>query len=315
MSRHFGADCAVAFGLTPRPEEVGLRVDFCHGTGFSAERQVALRALLDDAYAADPRAQVVFDARRPDPTQRNVLLDADDLFSRARVQRVPEVPSRALRMADVRAQDQLRTLLCDDELLLAFVALYRQEPFSPAERAQLQHLLDHLRARLVVRDRLAPRDVVDACLAAALDAMWAPAFVTAAGARVVLANKAGQARLAEDRTATLGLLADLERGVRIPGVSRTPIMVGGGGHALVVIPDRERQLEGQAAAAARRWRLTPRQAEVLGLVARGLANRSIALLLGCSEKTVVAHVTAILDKAGLDGRAALVSALITQSRC
>lgn len=42
--------------------------------------------------------------------------------------------------------------------------------------------------------------------------------------------------------------------------------------------------------------LTPREIEVLGLLAEGLGNKPIAARLGISDHTVKAHVAAILDK-------------------
>jgi DNA-binding NarL/FixJ family response regulator len=55
--------------------------------------------------------------------------------------------------------------------------------------------------------------------------------------------------------------------------------------------------------------LTPREREVLALVARGYANKRIAGELGLSEKTVKAHVGHILGKLGVADRtqAALVA--------
>lgn len=50
--------------------------------------------------------------------------------------------------------------------------------------------------------------------------------------------------------------------------------------------------------------LTPREAEVLRLVARGLTNRAIAASLTISEKTVAHHVGNILAKIGQSSRAA-----------
>lgn len=48
--------------------------------------------------------------------------------------------------------------------------------------------------------------------------------------------------------------------------------------------------------------LTERQAEVLGLVARGKTNRDIAELLGLSEGTVKVHLTAIFKALGVASR-------------
>lgn len=48
--------------------------------------------------------------------------------------------------------------------------------------------------------------------------------------------------------------------------------------------------------------LTPRESEVLRLVARGLTNRLIARELALSEKTVKAHVSAVLGKLGVADR-------------
>ena len=48
--------------------------------------------------------------------------------------------------------------------------------------------------------------------------------------------------------------------------------------------------------------LTDRQAEVLGLMARGKSNRDIAGLLGLSEGTVKIHLTAIFKALGVSSR-------------
>jgi DNA-binding NarL/FixJ family response regulator len=48
--------------------------------------------------------------------------------------------------------------------------------------------------------------------------------------------------------------------------------------------------------------LTPREAEVLGLVRRGLANKQIARRLGISERTVKAHLTAVFQRIGVADR-------------
>jgi DNA-binding NarL/FixJ family response regulator len=50
--------------------------------------------------------------------------------------------------------------------------------------------------------------------------------------------------------------------------------------------------------------LTPRELEVLRLVAAGKTNRAVAAALFISEKTVARHVSNIFGKLGLSTRAA-----------
>ncbi len=48
--------------------------------------------------------------------------------------------------------------------------------------------------------------------------------------------------------------------------------------------------------------LTDREREVLGLVAKGLANKQIARSLGISERTVKAHLTSVFQRIGVTDR-------------
>lgn len=63
----------------------------------------------------------------------------------------------------------------------------------------------------------------------------------------------------------------------------------------------------QVRAAARRWSLSARQADVLELAVVGQTNREIAERLGATVKTVEAHMTQILRRADLPNRAALIA--------
>jgi DNA-binding CsgD family transcriptional regulator len=85
------------------------------------------------------------------------------------------------------------------------------------------------------------------------------------------------------------------------------------GRSLFLVGLRQPSSENGARAArrasefARRYGLTPRQAEVLALVARGLRNRSIGASMGCGESTVEQHVSALLGRLQCGNRAALVA--------
>lgn len=56
-----------------------------------------------------------------------------------------------------------------------------------------------------------------------------------------------------------------------------------------------------------RWSLTPREEEVLALLAEGLTNRGIAARLDCSGRTVEVHVARLLAKTGSENRAQLIA--------
>ncbi len=72
-------------------------------------------------------------------------------------------------------------------------------------------------------------------------------------------------------------------------------------------PPSEQALGEALAAARRRWKLTPRQVEVLELVARGLTNELIAETLRIGKGTVEFHLSALFDKAGVSNRATLIA--------
>jgi DNA-binding CsgD family transcriptional regulator len=59
--------------------------------------------------------------------------------------------------------------------------------------------------------------------------------------------------------------------------------------------------------AVARWQLTPRQRQVLAVVAQGKSNKEIAQALGCAENTVELHVTQLLRRAEVKSRAELIA--------
>jgi two-component system, NarL family, nitrate/nitrite response regulator NarL len=101
--------------------------------------------------------------------------------------------------------------------------------------------------------------------------------LVAAGARGVLFRDVDEERLGRAVTAALAGLTVLDEGM---------------GPALL-----ERKA-GQGAGVP----LTPREAEVLGLMAEGLSNKLIAARLGISDHTAKFHVNAVLEKLGAETR-------------
>ncbi len=67
------------------------------------------------------------------------------------------------------------------------------------------------------------------------------------------------------------------------------------------------QMRRRVLARSETWALSPRQAQVLELLAGGAANKTIAARLGCTPRTVEDHVGALLKKSGADSRTALVA--------
>ncbi len=165
---------------------------------------------------------------------------------------------------------------------------------------EVLHLADDALADLA---RIAP-----AALGAALEAIPSPAFVVRLPATVLQANARGRALLSTDRERVLGQLRNTTPVPRGPvrfAVESTP------DHVVLVLRDLEGDARARLTAVTRRWGLTPRQSAVLALVAQGESNRTVAGRLGCSEKTVELHVSALLAKTRCASRSQLVASFWT----
>jgi DNA-binding NarL/FixJ family response regulator len=115
---------------------------------------------------------------------------------------------------------------------------------------------------------------------------------------VVLTSFADRARILDalDAGAAGYLLKDAEpdellRGIRAAAAGQAPLAPRA---ASELLADR---FEGRPAA-----ELTPREREVLGMVAEGLPNKLIARRLEISEATVKAHLTRIFERLGVSDR-------------
>lgn len=160
-------------------------------------------------------------------------------------------------------------------------------------------------------ERAAPElaQLASAALQAALEALGGAAVVIRSPAAILIANARARALLAADRERVLAALR-----APGPGDARGAVRLaleGHPGHALVLLPDLDGDACHRVASISRRWGLTPRQSAVLARVAQGDTNRTVATRLGCSEKTVELHVSALLAKTRCTSRSHLVATFWT----
>jgi DNA-binding NarL/FixJ family response regulator len=148
--------------------------------------------------------------------------------------------------------------------------------------------------------------IAPAALAAALEAIPSPAFVVRGAAGILQANVRGRTLLEAERDRVLSALA-------AGAVELGRYQVEGADVQVVVLPDLDGDARARLTGITRRWGLTPRQSAVLALVAQGESNRTVATRLGCSEKTVELHVSALLAKTRCASRAQLVAAFWTDA--
>lgn len=268
-----------------------------------------LRARFERFISGAPPRYGMFDATRPEPDQRNRVIESTMLGS-ADKHEIKPILEHVLRPSGLGDARQLRTLLCEGASLLAWLGTLQSEPFSTRQRALIAAVARPIRRRLLVERRIDRERLALAAVEATLDAIGSPALLIGRQGRVCEAN-AGARRLLATRGRELrAALADAL--ARRPTATRVQLVAlrdrGLGPHWLAVLHVDE--AEARVAAVATRWRLTPRETEVLGWIARGATNQRIAAELGCAARTVELHVTHVLTKADASSRTELVARLL-----
>lgn len=332
------AERTLAYGVDVGPEQ--YQASFCHGAGFAFPSGVlhdALNTFLPTLQ--DPWG--FFNPARPEAAQRNrallfrpvVDMEAEEAplhdvragawrklgispAQRGQVQaRVSAHSGSFLQRMGLERMFQLRTLVCDGPVLLAWVGALRAEPFSPGEVRLFQALTPALQRRLRLERRLREAGLLTAALEAALDALPQPAYLLTLAGRAVHANAAGKARL---KHASRNLSARLRQLVRGEADGQdlcfTPLKVPGlPMHYLVLERGAPAHAFARVQTLARRWGLTARETEVLERIVQGETNKAIAARLGCAERTVEVHVTHVLGKARAESRSALIARFFQSS--
>jgi DNA-binding CsgD family transcriptional regulator len=294
------ADRAAVFGFRASADDrVQLAMFHAVGMPGSAPRT------LDEALALDP--SWVFHPLRPAASERNRAVAFRSREVEPLRERVRALDHALTAQPWIGGEHQVRYLVCDGPDLLAWLGGFRggRSAFGERAAAILRRIAPVLRDRLRLERDLGRGLLAFAALPAALEEVAAPAFLVSARGHVLHANGAGTAQLAGPGgrdvrawLATRGHPAYRWTELRAPGLPPHFLVIG------QRPPSRHAE---RAAACAREWGLTPRQAEVLAALARGASNKVAAAELGCGEPTVEFHVTALLAKAGCESRAALVA--------
>lgn len=193
----------------------------------------------------------------------------------------------------------MRVLIADDHALVreGLVHLLTSGEFEVVGQAsngdEAVRMTDELRPDLVLMDLSMP----------VLDGIEATRRIVAAGLEVrVIALTSFSDRdriLAAVEAGCYGYLLkdsepeDLLRGIRAAAAGGAPFDPRATGVLLQSLP---------VGAPSAGGGLTPREREVLQLVAAGLANKQIARRLSISEKTVKAHLTSVFQRIGVEDR-------------
>lgn len=244
----------------------------------------------------------------PERSQQNRAVT----FTPAQIRPVNQAPYGAAQVLDRHGLGNvhhLRVLICEGSGLLAWVGGFRGDAFRARDRQRLQSIVPALRRRLLLERQLETAAQTRRALEATLELLGRPAYVvTGTRARVLHANRAGWQRLLLDRSALTNRLLTAAAGTD-PAFEAHQISKQGAPLEVLVIEREESQVVARTRLAAVRWTLSPRQTEVLQLVARGLSNAAIAADLRISIRTVEVHVTALFDRAGCESRASLIALL------
>jgi DNA-binding CsgD family transcriptional regulator len=296
---------------TPAVHLNGWVLDRFHSTGMLGAR---CKDLLARFLTTAPRRFGTYDPIRPEASQRNRVINPfAKLIEREAFEASPYY-SAVFRPQRIERHHQLRVLLCEGPSLLTWFGTLHPEAFEPRHYRILRALIPALLRRLIVERRMQASELDHLVLDVAIERIGGPAFVIGAGGRLLHANEAGHTLLAERgtevRTALHAAIAGRPAELAF---SVTPLTERGAPRAWLATlraSSAQAQLTQCVAAASRRWQLTPRQRSVLQQLVEGHANATIAALANTSERAVELHVTALLDRAGVDSRAALVSRVL-----
>jgi DNA-binding CsgD family transcriptional regulator len=260
-----------------------------------------------------PRRIGWFDPVRPEPEQRNLALELGELCT-AEEHKSSRGYREVLVPMGLHHHHVIRSLICDGASLLAWFGGFSPSAIDRRQRELLNTLVPTLRRRLATEQRLGAIARTTAALEASLEQLGVPAFVVGNNGRVFESNEPGKLMLQTQRSEVAqAIRAALAKKPAALEFELTRLgMSGSAEHWLAVLRTKTSSVRvTQAVArATSRFKLSPRQKDVLALVVQGESNASIAAALGVSERAVELHISAMLERAGVENRASLVSVVL-----
>ena len=272
--------------------------------------------LLRRVYQRDDDFPLYFAPQSPPREQRNKVLDAIDWIDRHRPGSWERNPMchAVLRPLGMHHHRQPRALLYEGTTQLAWFGGLHPKKVTSRQFRILSALVEPMRRRLATERRIFGKPYLVGALAATLERLGAPAFVLHARGTIFEANAAGDRLLTIRGNSLLQLLRCALHGEPSSEIELVPVShEGEAPYFLAIVHETSSQARVAACIdhCQTRWRLTERQREVLTHVVAGLSNAAIAAVLDCVERTIELHVSALLDRAAVDNRAALVSKVLT----
>lgn len=253
-----------------------------------------------------------FDPRAPEAAQRNAALHlqrhAADAYAASALY------AECIQPLGLARHHVLRMLVCEDDVLLGWLGGFSTDEVTAASRTYLEALAPALRWRLALERLLGTAPRLHAALGITIEEIGAPALVIDQHGHIDAINSAARV-LVEQRgdDVAASIAAILAHGrPRLPFTITRLSERGLPDHYLAILRPRttEARIDLAVAMATTRWRLTPRQQEVLALVVRGESNAEIAARLGTTSRAAELHITALFERAGVTNRAALVAAVL-----
>lgn len=305
FARLVNADADISFAYDVGARSTDPLLSFLNLHGWTRRTP----ALFEELLAQQGRALSAWSGSAVEPRQRNRVVTLRQLehWSGKSPEQYPVM--KRMVFGENELSDQLRVLVSDGGALLAFVGVYRRDRrFDEGERRALARLVVPLAQRLRYEQLWEEGRFARTALVPLLESLSEPTLLVDDGASVRLANAAGRCWLQREGRAARQRLADAVGGRCDATISLARVEATGlPRYWLCTIRSEGAAADSWVAEAAREWGLTPRQRQVLGCLALGASNKTIAVQLGCSPGTVALHVAAILEKAQVESRTMLVA--------